>query len=73
MNTSKNSELCHKYKIPFMETFKVSLFKFFSPITGFDICAFDSWLKTPDGKSCSDWIKEKYGDKAVKLVSNLLS
>ena len=42
------------------------------PIFGFDIIQFNNDIQVPDGQSCKDFVKEKYGDNAVQLLERLL-
>lgn len=41
-------------------------------ICGFDIIAFDKWLKTPNGLSMHEYVKEKFGSKGLSMVEKLL-
>jgi len=62
----------------FERIFGVPLMRFYctvSRIFGYytlDIMLFDKWLETPDGISTKDYIRQKYGDVAVKLVEKLM-
>jgi hypothetical protein len=56
----------------FRNTFGTHLSNYWD-ITGFDNIKFDEeFIKPPDGKSTSDIVREKYGDKAVELIEGLL-
>ncbi len=57
----------------FSRTFGISIGKFWNIITGFDVIAFDEWLQTPDGTSTSDYLDQKYGEDARKLIEFLIS
>lgn len=46
--------------------------KFFHVITGFDVIAFDEWLKTPDGTSTDEFITQKYGEDEGAELSALI-
>ncbi|MFA5321950.1 MAG: hypothetical protein WC373_04695 [Smithella sp.] len=61
------------YKSKFESIFKLPLQKYAHPLFGFDIIRFDEDLKTPDGTSTSDFIKEKYGKEAVELISKMIN
>ena len=55
----------------FKRVFGLNLRTFWG-ITGFDICAFDDWLKTPDGISTADFLTEKYGAAVCEFVRSLI-
>ena len=57
-----------KIQYDFKRIFNVNVSKFFNVIYGFDVVAFDEFLKVPVGVSTSDFIKEKYGKDAVKMI-----
>lgn len=38
----------------------------------FNIVKFDEWLRTPDGTSTKDYIKQKYGDEASAFIEHLI-
>ena len=61
-----------KYNKLFMDTFGVPLSRFYDNLFGLDIIEFDTWLKTPDGTSTSDWITTNYGEAAFEMVRDLL-
>lgn len=63
-----------KYARPFHKTFGVYLGRFHNIFTGFDIVAFDDWLKPydEDEKSMKDIIIERYGEEAAKLIERLI-
>ena len=68
----KNYILLHKDKeMVFRSIFKFPLRPFLD-IFGFDIVKFDEHIKTPDGVSMSEWVKEKFGDEGVKLIEELI-
>ncbi len=57
----------------FLRVFGISLKHFWiDNILGFNVIAFDDWLKTPDGISTRDFIRQKYGDEAVAIVEDLI-
>jgi len=67
------------YKRMFKNIFKIDLFYFrdmmLSAVIGkfqFNIIAFDKFIKTPDGVSCKDYVKQKYGDRALKMIERLI-
>lgn len=57
----------------FRRLFGTSLWHYLDLLTGFDIVRFDDWLKTPDGTSTADFLKQKYGNEAYNLVKRLIS
>lgn len=73
-----NRKLYHEYKYDFEEIFKLPLKNFLNlenPVhlfTGFDIVAFDIIIKTPDGKSTKEFVQEKYGWRAIEIISQLI-
>lgn len=67
------------YKRMFKNIFNIDLYifrdMFLSLAVGsfqFDIIAFDKFIKTPDGVSCKDYVKQKYGDQALKMIERLI-
>jgi hypothetical protein len=60
------------YTPEFQKYFHLSLHKFIHPLYGFDIVTFDAAIKTPDGKSTSEFIIDKYGKEAHELVEKLI-
>lgn len=56
----------------FRITFDLQLRQFMHPLFGFNVIKFDEKIGTPDNMSCHDFIEQKYGEEAVKLVLNLL-
>lgn len=66
-------------KTMFHSYFHVNLFEFYHPIFGFDIIGFDDhaqqrWGYIEDGKtSLNDFITQKFGEGASKLISELIS
>ena len=61
-----------KHSINFKQTFGLSMIDYMCPITGFNICKFDDYIKTPNGISTKMFIEEKYGKNAVKLIESLI-
>jgi hypothetical protein len=58
----------------FMETFGTPLQTYWDGIFGFDVVKFDHELvKSPDGVSCRDAVKKRWGKKAVDLVMALMA
>jgi len=39
---------------------------------GIDIIKFDKWINPPDGVSCSQAVRERYGADAVGLIERIL-
>lgn len=71
----KNYKLLKSYSIDFFQTFKTPLYKYIDAF-GFNIIAFDENMVESydlDGASCLDIVQEKYGNKGVKLIENLLN
>ena len=57
------------YNMPFLRIFKVRLSLFFPDvILGFDVIAFDKWIKPDENKSTYDVIKRKFGQDGVDLI-----
>lgn len=56
----------------FKRIFGVGTHSFVNPFTGFDVIAFDEFVKTPDGVSTRDHVLTTYGADAVRLVEVLL-
>lgn len=56
----------------FRRIFNQSMVKYMHPIFGFNVILFDDWLKTPDGTSTADFLKEKYGQRAHDLIFSLI-
>ena len=68
-NNKKRLELAGK----FQSVFGISLGKFWSVLTGFDIVKFDEeFMKTPDGTSTEEYVKQKYGEAELSVVRGLL-
>lgn len=42
-------------------------------LVGLDIIKFDKWINPPDGISCAQVVKEKYGDIASTLIEKLIT
>ena len=69
----KNAELRHKCCEDFQQIFGVALSKFWKGnITGFDVIAFDDWLKPHEGESTRDAVWRKYGYKGVSIIERLI-
>ena len=64
------------HKKEFLEIFHVDIRRFMSGLhflLGFDIVGFDQQvIKTEDNISMSDTIKDRYGDRANKLIDEIL-
>jgi hypothetical protein len=68
-----NIELYERKCRDFQNIFGTPLKPYWDNITGFDIVRFDEKLiKSPNGKSISDVVLERYGKDAVELVEALL-
>ena len=62
-----------KYAGSFQSVFGVSLGKFWSVLTGFDIVKFDEeFMKTPDGISTEEFVRQKYGELGISIIKGLL-
>jgi len=64
--------LMQKNKNRFRKIFGFGIEKFASPMFGFDVVGFDKAIKTPDGVSCADHIKENYGEDALVMIESFL-
>ena len=63
-----------KYQNEFKDIFGINLSEYWDNITGFDIVKFDEeFLKGPDRISCSDFIKNEYGEDARQFVLKLIT
>jgi hypothetical protein len=67
-----NKELFYANRTKFSNIFGINLGQFFTLILGFDIVTFDKFLQVPDGISTKQYITDKYGGEAVKVVEGLL-
>lgn len=71
---AENKAKLAKYRDEFERVFGVQLYTFFDLILGFDIILFDTrFLHTPDGKSTENVLRERYSERAVELVRELIS
>ena len=68
----RNKDILLKKQYEFRQTFGIPLAKFWHPIFGFDVVAFDTWLGTPDGISTYDYLRDTKGPGAVTLVESLI-
>ena len=66
-------EITEQDKIQFKATFGTEIVRFMDPTFGFDIFAFDDYIKTPVEKSIKNWLKEKYGEKASQFIYSIIS
>jgi len=79
MNLAERFNKIKNKNTEFFGFFGISLQKFHNAITGFDIIKFDNYLKNKydnyeDGRtSTKDFIKKKFGEKAVNLIEKLIS
>jgi len=79
MNLAERFNKIKNSNTEFFGFFGISLKRFHNSITGFDIIEFDNYLKNKygdyeDGKtSTKDFIKKKFGKKAVNLIEKLIS
>ena len=64
----ENKRILRDNRDKFRRVFGVDLVKFMHHITGFDVVAFDSWLKVPDGESTEGFITRKYGKDITEWV-----
>ena len=69
---ARNDKRNQSYYIEFAEIFGQPLSKFLDALHSFDVIALDDWLETPDGKSMSDIIKERYGARAEAMCRKLI-
>lgn len=57
----------------FSLTFKTSLRRFWSPLYGFDVIAFDDkFVKAPDGVSAEEQIRKDYGNIGVRIIKQII-
>jgi len=56
----------------FVQTFGVSLSKYWNNLTGFDVIAFDDFIKPRQRESTAQAVKRKYGQAAVNLIHRLI-
>lgn len=69
---SYHKKLLDSNRDKFQRTFGVPLHRFMHPLFGFDVIAFDDFLKTPDGQSTHDYLLEKFGQEADALIESLI-
>jgi hypothetical protein len=65
-----------KHETDFENTFNLSLDAFWSPVTGFDVIAFDQWLIDRGGdpeESVQQMITAQFGEEAVRLVMKIVT
>ena len=61
------------YKIPFSKVFGIRLFTFFTKVVvGFDVVAFDKWLKPKENQSTYEAVFERFGQEGVDLLKKLV-
>lgn len=61
------------YNMPFLRVFGVRLSVFFPKVVlGFDVVAFDKWIKPKEGQSTYEAVFEKYGQVGVDLLKQLV-
>ena len=60
------------YDMQFTKTFSIHN-KFYHPLFGFDVIAFDKWLKVPDNQSTKDYLLEHYGEASVQMIYNMIN
>ena len=68
----KNRTKMQTHCVTFHRTFGVPIQRFMHPLFGFDVVAFDAWLRVPDGVSTRNTIIERYGQEACDMVFSLL-
>ena len=61
-----------QYTEAFQKTFRLKLKNYLDPLTGFDIVKFDEDIKTPEGRSCDEFISEKYGPDSSSIIKGLI-
>ena len=67
-----NLEKLSKERDEFKRYFKVDLYFYMNPITGFDLCRFERDIKVPVNVSMSGFIAREYGEKARDLILRLI-
>ena len=67
----KNKKLEHDLKDEFQLIFGKTLHDFMDPVTGFDLIAFDDYIKTPEGTSTHDWLAEN-NTRGFEIVKKLI-
>jgi len=68
----RNKEIFMQAAPEFKKIFGMNLFNYWCVYTGFDVIKFDDAIQTPDGKSTSAFLKEKWGDEAEQFIRNLI-
>lgn len=68
----ENKKKLHQNRNAFNSVFNLDLADYIDAVTGFDICQFDSDIKTPRGISLKDHLTKKYGENVAKLVEGLI-
>jgi len=70
MNGNHKAKLVHEFNT----TFGIKFVDYFDGFMGLDIVKFDEeFIKPPEGVSTADAVRAKYGDRAVELVSEMIS
>ncbi len=69
---TRNKEKVERYRKQFHKVFGLQLYSYLNIITGFDIIKFDKHLCVPGGISTREYINQKYGEDAVRLIEMLL-
>lgn len=67
-----NYDVRQAWNQAFVQTFRVSLLKFWHPLYGFDLVRFDTWLGTPHNVSTKDYLHQRYGEKGVAIIAGLI-
>ncbi|MHA2329749.1 MAG: hypothetical protein ACXACR_14635 [Candidatus Hodarchaeales archaeon] len=68
-----NDKIYRKNAREFKHIFGINLKPYWDNITGFDIVRFDEeFIKSPDGLSMEDVIKDKYNEIGVSIIKSLL-
>ena len=57
----------------FRQTFGEPLHRFWHPLFGFDIVAFDAWIGPPDGISLHDHLLSTKGQSTVTFIEELIN
>ena len=65
-------QLRDRYVDQFQKTFGVSLRQFWDKLFGFDVFKFDEFIKSPDGESIKQCVRDQYGEAAADMITTLL-
>jgi hypothetical protein len=67
-----NHRIMGTYERRFAEVFKVRMGRFMHPLFGFDVIAFDDWVRVPEGVSLHDEILKRWGREAEELICQIV-